>query len=1733
MRSRRRKKSLKNTAQRHQRPLGTETLESRQLLAAMISEVLTSNGNDLSTRIRHATDTPFVSLPITPDWIELHNPSDTSLDVSDYHLTDNKDRPTRWDFPAGTSIPANGYLVVFASGENITDTALDESGRLHTSFELSSGDYLALTDPAGSVVDKIDIPNMRRNISYGVDAQDSWGYYFDTTPGATNTTQTDFVADTTFDTDRGLYSEPFDVTISTATEGATVIYTLDGSKPAVDGNNQITNGEVYTAPINITTTTNLRAMAFKDGMAPTNVDTQSYIFPEDVLRQSDSDIPPSANWGSSGPDWEMDPEVVNLPAGDPNKPTAADFSAIPTVSITWNWDDLFGNQGIYLVGEHIRKEISFEFIDPITGRSTQQDAAIEIQGGSSVTSPRNWKTDKISMLLRFRDPFGPTKLDFDVFGEGSTTVFDQMTIDGQLNFVWDYGPNNTQRSQALYIHDQVAADVQNAISGEGSAPHGRFVHIYHNGVYWGMHYLHERPDESFAAQYYGGDKEEYHALNQNRPISQAINPDGSPTPPNAAVNDLDAAVALAEDAGNGGLAEWNAVNEVIDVEHFIDYLMMNWYLGNQDWGADNKNWYATRKNTPDGRWRFHSWDAEKVFQDFATGGFDKVGLSPKGLHQDLKGNEEYELLFADRIQALMFNGGILTEEHLVPIFQARVDEVEAASRAESARWGDNRVSSPYLREDLMNNFQSVYENFFPDRHERVLEDLIEEGVYPEMSAPVFQINGTDQHGGPIEPGDSLTMTAAAATITTDTVLVEKDAAVKAFVPADDSLETGGTPWYHTDFDDAGWISGSGVVGFGADFVDRIGLDVQSEWNASQSSVYVRYEFELDAGFNAADIERLNLDLKFDDGYVVYVNGQETTSEGAPDSAGWNSRATTTESNFVHRLVDRYESVDLAAAIGALQPGDNVLAIHGLTHASDLGHLLVGAELTMSDDVDVAAPVVYTLDGTDPRAVGGANVGITFDGAIPLTNSTQVNARAFVGGQWSALSSTTFAVPSTPGDVLISEVNYNPHQPTDAETLVRPDLGNDDFEFIEVYNSNLAQSVNLLGMRIANGVDFEFPDFELQPNQYAVIVEDLEAFQLRYGTSIDVIGQWNGGLSNNGETIELVDGHGVTLTQVAYGDNDPWSERADGIGATLELIDPAGLETLDHVGKYYRWQASSNLGGTPGDVESSPLGVVINEVRASSDELAGEVDAIELYNNSDASQDISGWFLSDSSQDFYKFEIPAGTVIPAGSYLTFTEANFNPMDGTGFALRSAGDDVWLVSRSETGAVDMFGDDVHFGGTANGETLGRVPNGDGRLAPLATSSLGSENGATRVGPIVMTEINYNPGNPSAAAMAADANVVADDLEFVEIHNPTTAGVNLTEWRIRGGVDLDFDEATMLAAGETVVVISFNPDNPDNASRVAAFRAHYGIDDGVRLIGGYGGQLNNASERVQLQRPGVPPMDEPELIPRLYEDEVLYDDLAPWSTAADGTGVSLQRTSASAFGNFATSWRSDSPSPGTVDFDNPVDGDLNGDSVVDGSDLDFLCNAIDEPFSAGFDFDGSGALDYGDLESFVQDTLGTRVGDANLDQAINAADLNAVGLHWLQDSNVGWSTGDFTCDGQVTAADLNRIGLEWQFVAAAPLAARVPRAPLAAAAAVAAIEPARAVDHVIQTLPSTASSISAVEVDDFESDSDHLHRRRQDFRLGVRPRATVATNRAAQETSDTVEIQIVDELFAKANV
>ena len=237
------------------------------------------------------------------DWIEIHNRNTSPFDISGYHLTDDTANLQKWSFPPGTILAGNEYLVVFASGNDTPDSA----GNLHTNFSLrTSGEYLALVAPDGvSVLQDFSpsYPPQKSDVSYT-----SEGFLTLPTPRAENigTAQSGFISDTSFDIDRGHYSLPFDVTIATDTLTAEIYYTTDGTEPTPS------NGTLYTTPVNIATTTVLRAAAFQDGFIGTNVDTQSYIFLNDVINQPNTPPNTTTTWAGKIADYEMDPDVVTL-----------------------------------------------------------------------------------------------------------------------------------------------------------------------------------------------------------------------------------------------------------------------------------------------------------------------------------------------------------------------------------------------------------------------------------------------------------------------------------------------------------------------------------------------------------------------------------------------------------------------------------------------------------------------------------------------------------------------------------------------------------------------------------------------------------------------------------------------------------------------------------------------------------------------------------------------------------------------------------------------------------------------------------------------------------------------------------------------------------------------------------------------------------------------------------------------------------------------------------------------------------------------------------------------------------------------------------------------------------------------------------------------------------------------------------------------------------------------------
>jgi hypothetical protein len=1274
------------------------------------------------------------------DWIEIFNSGQEVINIGGMYLTDDLSEPAMWRIPndnlSATTILPGDYLLIWADNDT-TDTGL------HASFHLNSdtGDEIGLFDTDGvTLLDSIAFGSQTPDVSYGrdPDATNNW-VTLNPTPGASNNgSYLAVIADTKFSHDRGFYDAPFDVEITTETPDAVIRYTTDGSTPTT------THGQIFNpaSPITISTTTCLRAMAYKSGWKSTNVDTQTYIFLDDVIKQATNPAtgsqvaPPGypSSWGSVTGDYQMDPDVVGQNGTDRFNGLYAntiinDLKSAPTISLVMDIDDWFGSKGIYInqSQDGTERVASIEYIDPNTEDEFQVNCAIAMQGGVSGggTSLQRWKSFKLSMRPRFKTltddlkaTGGPPKLNFKLFADSPVDRHNTFVLDGVLNHSWLH-PGSDQRDTALYVQDQYVADLHNAMGGQ--SPHGSYAHIYINGLYWGMYYIHERPDHAWAAEMFGGDENEYDAIKHSSGgvINNGIG--GSAT---ANYNSMvSAANAVQSDPTN--LARYNSLTQKLDVDNFITYLLANWFTDNGDW--PQKNWYATHRY-PDGLWRFHSWDAEHTVEN---NGNNALGQSPSDIHNKLKGNAEYRMRFADHIYRHFFNGGPLSYPASAQLFQKRTNQIDRAIIGESARWGDNRRATPYTREDWLRTVNSRLNSYLPGRSNTVLNYLKSANLYPSVDAPVFSINGINQHGGHVETNSRLTMTAT------------------------------GTIW-------------------------------------------------------------------------------------------------------------------------------------------------------------------YSLDGVDPRIAGGdvnRSGARVYTGTVTLTKSTHVQARVLSGSTWSALNEAVFAVGPVAENLRITEIMYNPGRVEGVPPSNRGQDARDTTEFIELKNIG-TQAINLNHVSFTNGIDFIFPDVDLAPNQYILVVEDVNAFTNKYGPGLNIAGEYSGSLNNGGERIELLDAAGSTIHDFKY--SNGWFTITDGMGFSLVVIDPINTDP-DAWGDKSTWRPSTFPGGSPGTEQAPEIGgVVINEILAHSH--AEAPDWIELYNTNGYAVNIGGWFLSDDAGDLKKYEIPNTMIMEPYGYVVFYEdLQFGnpaaPGTHTPFGLSENGETLYLNSGSpqdgqaQDGELTGYSDNEKFGASETGVSFGRYLKSTGSYNFVAMSEITPDgaNAYPKVGPVVINEIMYNPPFEGDAEYVELLNI-SDSA--VELYDPVT----LEPWRFTDDPDnpsIDFffptDQPVTLAAGEYLLLVG----------DWAAFDAIYNIPVGVQVFEWGDGRLDNAGEKIQLSMPGDVDIEGRRYWIRVdrvnYSDGSHTDgtpgDADPWPVGADGTGYSLSRINPSEYGNDPINWQAAIPSPGRV--------------------------------------------------------------------------------------------------------------------------------------------------------------------------------------------------------------------------
>jgi hypothetical protein len=662
------------------------------------------------------------------DWIELYNTNSFNVPLKGWYLTDDAGNLKKWKFPTNaiTTIASNGFLLVWADDKSYSVT----NNELHTNFKLSGdGEYLALVKPDGATVVSAYAPTFPQqydDMSYGIGTNGEHRYFAVPTPGKINAFAgaSNEVADTKFTPGSGFYSNAVAVTITCATAGAVIRYTTDCSEPT-------TNSLLYTSAIPVTNTTVLRAVAFKSGYAPSDIDTHSYIFPAQALNQPTKPSGFPTNWvGLDGvnyvADYAMDPVIVTNPAYAPLMTNA--LLALPSLSIVTVLSNLFDRtNGIYVnpTQDDWDRPATAEWLTTNNTTLFKVDCGLSIQGGA--IRPLS-ATRKKSFRMLFKSKFGPSKLDCD--------LFDEPTAAKRLdNLILRAGAQDAFSANGAFVQNAFVTRTQQAMGWPSE--HATYAHLYLNGLYWGLYNPIERGDESFAETYYGGDKTNWSVGGKGRAELPAV----------AALRALCNA-GLADNAayqkiqGNNPDRTRNPAYPVyLDILCHIDYHILEHWIGIGDWHSI----VMCNSDKASSGFRYPVWDSDYSLTDVTV---NRTGQEIVTGYYALLENAEYRLLFADRIYRHMFNGGALTPTQTLPRYRELAAMLDPAILGESARWGD----LAYTIDNWRALINSAYTVFLPHRTAYEIPQYRQIGLYPSIDPPFF-----NQQGGAFANGFSLTL----------------------------------------------------------------------------------------------------------------------------------------------------------------------------------------------------------------------------------------------------------------------------------------------------------------------------------------------------------------------------------------------------------------------------------------------------------------------------------------------------------------------------------------------------------------------------------------------------------------------------------------------------------------------------------------------------------------------------------------------------------------------------------------------------------------------------------------------------------------------------------------------------------------------------------------------------------------------------------------------------------------
>lgn len=786
-------------------------------------------------------------------WVELYNSGAENVDISRCFFSDSEKNPTRWQSKANTNI-GPGQFATFYFDE------LDKGN--HANFKLDSdGGVLLLTDENGNLLDKITYPKTFRNTSYGrtEDGGSTFGHLLTPTMGSSNAESAVSKVQTkapAFSQTGGFYNGNQSVSISAPNPAATIYFTTDGSEP------KATN-QRYNSPVNINTTTVLRAIAVVDGEISSDITTSTYFV--------GNNIPTSIKVVSlaTDRDYLYGDQLGALVTGRNGSTVPSNCGSMErTANYMNDWD----------------RPCNIEIFDEGKVQRISQEVKVGAFGACSRTKPIK------SIKVKANKVYGTNKVDYPIFNEKPNLKWKSFVLRNSGN---DFG---RMLFRDGYLQMLAASNMD--IDHQAYEPAVVFV----NGEYYAMMGIRERTNKDFIYSNFGLSEGEFCIEEKSTAAEQC-----------------DSYQEVIDIAKNPN-ASFDAVNAIIDVEEMLNYFTTEIYYCNEDWSEGNiKAW----KRTEDGKWRWILYDTDystSLYGDYlTTNGF--VYAAKCKFFPLLKNNPEIQKRLINKFT--LHAGTTFDEEHTSAVMDSMINLVQdeadyffnfltAKKQNEASSWRDEC--------EKVRNFITAR----PDFLFKHVSDSLRIGepaplrICSERDGAYYNLNGLDL----IRKGDFRSQYFKGQPLGVEAIapdgyrFKEWEIGKEKYLLAAGStwryLYQNTTPdqnWKESSFDDNAWNQGQAPLGTGMNYFVKTNISAQNNqggnttpggvpggpggmpggaggfggggfdfggWGGmggatANTTSYLRNTFNID---NLSSTGDLICTMKANDGVVIFINGRE-------------------------------------------------------------------------------------------------------------------------------------------------------------------------------------------------------------------------------------------------------------------------------------------------------------------------------------------------------------------------------------------------------------------------------------------------------------------------------------------------------------------------------------------------------------------------------------------------------------------------------------------------------------------------------------------------------------------------------------------------------------------------------------------------------------------------------------------------------------------------------------------